>query len=288
MTMAIGFQDMDLRSLQYFIAVFEQQSLSSAAKVCFIAQPSISSAVAQLEQTLETQLFIRHARGVKNTESAERLYPLAKKLLGQADAIKVLFKEKNTKQAFYLGVTRGLGVERMSTLLKDFTASQPLMELTLVSHTDHCDARIITKEELDEKEHFISLWQEDYLLALPYNHTLSLKDAVTMKDLDALPFIQRAQCNAWNTLNDTMTLSGLSVDIRASIRTIDYALGLVQAGLGCALVPAHSEVMSKTDVVFRSIEGLSLTREVLFAYQEGYQDKVEIITQLKKLVVKHR
>jgi DNA-binding transcriptional LysR family regulator len=279
---------MDLRSLQYFCSVYEQQSFSSAARVCFIAQPSISSAISQLEQTLETELFIRHTRGVKNTGSAERLYPLAKKLLGQADAIKVLFKKKDTKEVFYLGVTKGLGVERMSALLKDFTASQPLMELTLVSHTDHCDARIITKEELDEKEFFIKLWQEDYLLALPYNHALSLKDTVTMSDLDELPFIQRTQCSAWNTLNDTMTLSGLSVDIRASIRTIDYALGLVQAGLGCALVPAHSEVIRKRDIVFRSIEGLSLTREVLFSYQEKSQDKQNIIDSLQQLIVKHR
>mgnify|MGYP000521859499 FL=1 len=275
---------MDLRSLKYFVAVYEQQSFSAAAKLCFIAQPSISSAVAQLEDSLHTQLFIRYARGVKPSNTGERLYPLAKQLLGQADAIKTIFTDKNVKQPFFLGVTKGLGVERMSALLKDFTASQDLMELTLVSQNQTCDARIIIKEELDEKEHFISLWKEDYKLALPYNHVLSLKENITLSDLDGLPFIHRNPCTAWNNLNDTLTLAGFSVDIRAKIQTIDYALGLVHAGLGCALVPAHPEVLNKSEIVFREIEGLQLMREIVFAYQQSST----VIETLKGQVMIHR
>jgi len=275
---------MDLRSLKYFVSVYQHGSFSAAAKACFVAQPSMSFAIAQLESDLNTTLFNRHARGVSATASGERLFPLAQQLLGQADAIAKLFTTNSSKQAFLLGVTKGLGVERMSALLKDFTASQELMELTLVSHTQTCDARIIMKEEIDESEHFISIWKEDYLLALPYNHMLSLKDSITLADLDALPFIQRTPCAAWDNLNDTLTLAGLSVDIRAKIQTIDYALGLVQAGLGCALVPAHSEILSKTELAYRPIEGLRLMREIVFAFQHS----TPVITQIQEVVVKHR
>ena len=274
---------MDLRSLNYFVVVYEQQSFSGAAKLCFVAQPSISSSIAQLEKDLNTQLFIRYSRGVKPSQAGERLYPLAKQLLGQAEAIKTLFSEQSVKQPFYLGVTKGLGVERMSVLLKDFTTSQNLMELTLVSHSHACDARIIVKEELVEKEHFVLLWQEDYKLALPYNHVLSLKENITLSDLDGLPFIHRTPCTAWRSLNDNLTLAGFHVDIRAKIQTIDYALGLVQAGLGCALVPASPEVLNKPDIVFREIEGLKLMRDIVFAYQQSSP----IIENLKSLVVNH-
>jgi DNA-binding transcriptional LysR family regulator len=222
--------------------------------------------------------------GVTPTITGERLFPLAQQLLGQADAIAKLFTDHSLKQAFILGVTKGLGVERMSALLKDFTASQELMELTLVSHSHTCDARIIMKEEIDESEQFISIWKEDYLLALPYNHVLSLKESITLADLDELPFIQRTPCVAWSNLNDTLTLAGFSVDIRAKIQTIDYALGLVQAGLGCALVPAHSEILNKTEVVYRPIEGLRLMREIVFAFQQS----TAVIEQLQQIVIKHR
>ncbi|WP_281560743.1 LysR family transcriptional regulator [Thalassomonas sp. RHCl1] len=275
---------MDLRSLQYFVAVFEKRSFSAAAKTCYVAQPSISAAVAQLEQHLNTSLFNRHARGVNPTNSGDKLYPLAKQLIGQADAIKTVFTERSVKQPFYLGVTKGLGVKRMSALLKDFTSAEEQVELTLVPHTEPCDARIIIKEELKEQETHWSLWQEDYLLALPYNHILSLQDSIKLRDLDGLPFIQRTPCTEWDTLSDALTLEGISVDTRAKIQTIDYALGLVQAGLGCALVPAHPEIISKTDVVFKPIEGLRLMRETVLAYQQPS----DIINTLLQLVLKHR
>jgi len=275
---------MDLRSLKYFVAVYEQKSFSAASKACFIAQPSISSAIATLEQSLNSSLFIRHARGVKATNKGHRLYPLAKKMLGQADAIKNVFNENSANQPFHLGVTKGLGVKRMSALLKDFTHTQEKIELTLVPQNEPCDARIIIKEELNESDHYISLWQEDYLLALPYNHILALKEQLNLADLDGLPFIQRTPCTAWSSLNDTLTLAGFTLDIRAKIQTIDYALGLVHAGLGCALVPAHPEIISKPEVVFKAISGLTLRREIVLAYQQSSA----IIENLKDLVRKHR
>ncbi|WOH39281.1 LysR family transcriptional regulator [Thalassotalea fonticola] len=274
---------MDLRSLQYFVAVFEQGSFSAAAKRCFVAQPSISAAVAQLEQTLCCSLFIRHARGVIATDAGEKLYPLAKKLLGQAKAIKTLFTEQDSKTSFLLGVTKGLGVARMSSLLKDFTASVDSMELTLVPHNESCDARVIIKEELAENENYVSFWQENYLLALPYNHVLSLKDSIALTDFDDLAFIQRSPCTAWQSLQDILTLEGISVDSRAKIKTIDYALGLVSAGLGCALVPAHPEILSNSEIVFRPIQDLQLKREIVLAYQQPSK----VINKLKQLVVKH-
>lgn len=274
---------MDLKSLNYFISVYELKSFSAAAKACFIAQPSISSAIAQLEQQLNVPLFIRHARGVTPSEHGVKLFPLAKKLLGQAGAIKSVFAEKSNKQPFNLGVTRGLGVERMSSLLKDFTAENPFVELTLVPHTEVVDARIILKDELHENETYINMWQEDYLLALPFDHVLALNDTISLKQLDGLPFIQRTPCSAWNNLQDTLALAGISLDIRAKITTIDYALGLIHAGLGCAFLPAHNEIMQRSDVVFRPIAGLQLTREIVLAFSQSSKT----INNLKRLARKH-
>lgn len=275
---------MDLKHLKYFIAVFEQRSFSAAAKSCFIAQPSISAAVAQLEQELNHPLFRRHARGVAPSEQGEKLYPLAKQLVGQAAAIKSSFITEQVKKSFLLGVTKGLGVKRMSALLKDFTAAEPSMELTLVPQHQTCDARIVIKEELKEGERYSSIWQEDYLLALSANHPLSLVDKIQLNDLNNLAFIQRTPCSAWQMLNDTLILSGIQLDIRAKIQTIDYALGLVHAGLGCALVPAHPEVIEKVDLVFKPIEDMQLTREIVLAYQQD----CELTGILKQVINSHK
>ncbi len=276
---------MDLKHLNYFINVFEQQSFSAAAKVCFIAQPSISAAVAQLEAEVNQPLFVRHARGVSPTEYGIKLYPLAKQLLGQADAIKASFRQKPNKQSFYLGVTKGLGVKRMSNLLRDFTSVAPDIELTLVPPYEKCDARIIIKEELKDEEQYLSIWQENYLLAMPFNHPLSLKDSIELSDFDQLAFIQRSPCSAWQTLTDTFTLSGILPDIRAKIQTIDYVLGLVRAGLGCALVPAHPEIIEQTDLAFRPITKMQLTREIILAYQKTSPLLTKLITLIQDVKI---
>ena len=271
---------MDLRSLKYFIAVYETHSFSAAAKQCFVAQPSISSAIAQLENLLDVQLFTRHARGVKPTSEGEKLFPLAKKLHGQADAIKQVFSNVAIKPDFKLGVTKGLGVKRMSALLKAFTASTPDMALSLVPPNEESDARVITKEELSPQERFVHIWQEDYLLAMPYNHRLSLKSTITIEDFDGLAMIQRTPCNAWRTLEDVLALAGISLDIRAKIQTIEYALGLVSADVGCAILPAYSEVLEHNDIIFRPIEAVQLRREIVLAYTE----ETTIVSILKQVI----
>ncbi len=210
--------------------------------------------------------------------------PLAKQLLGQADAIKNVFTEQALKQRFNLGVTKGLGVRRVCALINDFTNALPSLELTLVPQNAHCDARIIVQEELKENEIPLTLWKEEYLLALPNNHLLSLKESISIADLDGLPFIQRTPCRAWDDLIDILTLAGASVDIRAKIQTIDYALGLVSAGLGCALVPAYSEILTRPDIVLKPINELRLTREVVLAYQQNS----DVIDILRHIVNKHR
>jgi LysR family transcriptional regulator, nitrogen assimilation regulatory protein len=76
---------MELRQLQYFLAVADNGSLSKASTVLGIAQPALSRAVRQLEDALQTQLFHRHGRGIRLTEQGTqfqlRVASVVRKLL---------------------------------------------------------------------------------------------------------------------------------------------------------------------------------------------------------------
>ncbi|MFT4924437.1 MAG: DNA-binding transcriptional LysR family regulator [Phenylobacterium sp.] len=284
---------MDLKALSYFIAVYEKKSISAAAKACYIAQPSVSSAIKQLEELLQNQLFTRHARGVKPTEAGLVLYPLAKQLLGQADAIKSVFVEKERIVPFRLGLIRALGVDRMSLLLKEFSNCIEGLELTLVGHDESCDARIITQRYIEiegvssnssgNKVHFEPMWQDDYVLVIPSNHPLGLKSSISLPDFHHLSLIQRTPCEAWEKLTNTLRERDIEVVIRAKIQTMEYALGLVKAGVGCALLPNVPQIMQEQDVLFKRVEGIDLSRLIGLAYQV----ESEPVKILKALVVKH-
>ena len=78
---------MELRSLRYFVAVYEEHSLSAASKRCFVAQPSISAAIQQLENKLDCQLFVRHSKGVTPTPQGTQLYTQACRVLDDIQSI---------------------------------------------------------------------------------------------------------------------------------------------------------------------------------------------------------
>lgn len=270
---------MDLKALTYFIAVYEKQSISAAAKACFIAQPSISSAIKQLEETLKNQLFTRHARGVVATEAGERLYPLAKQLLGQADAIKSVFAQKSHTVPFRLGLVGALGVDRMSLLLKDFTSKIDGMELTLVGEEDECDGRIVTERYVKESETFVKMWQDNYVLAIPGNHKLRFKQSITLNDFHGLSLIQRTPCEAWDRLTGILRQNEIEPVIRAKIHTLEYALGMVCSGVGCALLPDVPQIMRAEDVVYLVIEGFDMSRRIGLAYEQS-SEPLEVLKSL--------
>ena len=72
---------MEIRQLEYVVAVAEEQNFSRAAERLHIAQPSLSQQVKKLETELGTTLFDRLARGVVTTEAGERFVERARKIL---------------------------------------------------------------------------------------------------------------------------------------------------------------------------------------------------------------
>ncbi|WP_301003904.1 LysR family transcriptional regulator [Arsukibacterium sp.] len=112
---------MDIRQLSYFVAVYEQGSISAAARQCCVAQPSLSAALRQLELELGVKLFVRLPKGVTPTEDGDKLYNHAGKLLGQLQSLKASFRTPVNRVQFRLGLIKALGVERMSALLREFS-----------------------------------------------------------------------------------------------------------------------------------------------------------------------
>lgn len=76
---------MDVRQLRYFVRIVEMESISAAAKALFVAQPSLSQHVANLERELGTPLLIRGAHGISTTPQGDKLYHSARSILRQVD-----------------------------------------------------------------------------------------------------------------------------------------------------------------------------------------------------------
>ena len=251
---------MDIRELRYFAAVYRERNLTAAARTCFVSQPSISTAITHLEAELGTTLFIRHKKGVAPTASAEQFHVLARRIIDETDAARSLFRKPSTKTTLTLGLMRTLDVPRTIALLKPLTARADIA-LRLVGSDERADARIISKSMLRKDEHFVTLWSERYVAALPPSHPLTLKERLSVSDLAEFPMIDRCHCEQ----SEFFGRASKRHQSAAIAQSEDWAIALVAAGVGIAIVP-EGVAKGNPDVTIREIE-VKVRREVGLAYR---------------------
>jgi LysR family nitrogen assimilation transcriptional regulator len=98
---------MQLRHLRYFVEIVEAGSFSRAAAIIRVAQPALSSQIANLEEEIGVNLLHRSSRGVRPTAAGETLYREAASILRQMEQLpgKVRSTGSVTEGAVNLGMT---------------------------------------------------------------------------------------------------------------------------------------------------------------------------------------
>lgn len=258
---------MDIRSLRYFIAVYEERSLSAAAKRCFVAQPSISTTVAQLEDDLGTKLFVRHSKGVSPTDSGSQLYPHACKMVTDLSAMRRLFTDTPAPLALSISLTPFLSGSLISQVIKTMLDEVHGLTLKLVDESESADLRFTCQRYTNDEDVFYPLWEDDYVIAMPLDHWLADFSSLSIKQIDKQPFISRTPCDILESWNYLMQKQELTTDVRAQVKTEEYALDLVAAGLGISLIPEHSS-RGRNDLCLRPLNDVKLKRVVGLAHKK--------------------
>jgi DNA-binding transcriptional LysR family regulator len=251
---------MELRELGYFVAVYEERSVSAAARRSYVSQPSVSEALANLEHELATRLFVRHRKGTTPTAAGEQLYPIAQRMMAEARALPGLFHAAPGRRRLVLGLMRSLDIARVRDLVALLVRDDDL-DLQLVDADQPSDLRIVARSMRAEAEVFVALWEERYVVAMPRNHPLAARPTLRTSDLAGARLVARCHCeNAARFAG-----AGHRFEVVAVAPTEEWALALVAAGLGIAVIPEG--VVSPDDaVVLRPLRDVQARREVGLAY----------------------
>jgi DNA-binding transcriptional LysR family regulator len=121
---------LDLRRLQYFVAVAEERSFTRAAERLYVTQPSLSVAIRKLEEELRVTLFERSSRHVVLTAAAEALLPKARRVIAAADDAYTTARNvaKGIAGMLRVGVSPASHAAAMP-ILSELTRSHPQIEL---------------------------------------------------------------------------------------------------------------------------------------------------------------
>ncbi|MBT1159676.1 LysR family transcriptional regulator [Aminobacter anthyllidis] len=116
------------RQLEYFIAAGEAGSITLASERINISQPSISTAIAHLEQEIGGKLFVRHhALGLSLTKAGRVLLVEAKRVIDQAQSLYATASEVNEqiRGSLVVGCLTTLAPMILPELMHSFTATYP-------------------------------------------------------------------------------------------------------------------------------------------------------------------
>lgn len=256
---------MDLRLLRSFVAVYEEKNITQAAERCFVSQPSISNAIKQLEDELQTQLFERHKKGVRLTDEAHYLYPLAIRLLNDVNKLPGLFKERTTKLPIKLATFPDLSQKKIASISKVLADEIPHLLIELVDHDAPADARITLDMFKRDDEIFLPIWDENYVLCMLPDHPLASQQAVEPHQLHQYDFIECPPCEAHQQTIGLLACDGLAVNLVAKAEHKTQVMHLVQAGLGISFLPT-GVLEAATTLVTVPMKGPRMFRRLGLCY----------------------
>ncbi|HKJ71350.1 MAG TPA: LysR family transcriptional regulator [Gammaproteobacteria bacterium] len=257
---------METRWLRYFVAVYEAGSLSAAARRLFVAQPSISTTLARLEEHLGAPLFVRHRKGITATPEGREVYATATRLLGEMKALEGRYRLDAPDEVLSLAVTPSVSGRRLVPLLQRLQDAEEAVALRLVEAGEDADARIVSDWECGGDEAFVPLWEERYVLALPAGHPLVLSASIRVADLAGAALVERCHCELKGEVGRALDRLSAAPQVVARAQNEEWAAALVEAGVGVAVLPEGS-VGEHPGIVLRELADLSLKRRMGLAHR---------------------
>ncbi len=271
---------MDLKQLQYFIAVIEQMNYSKAAEKLHISQPSLSNAIKKLEQEIGSQLLERNTRNLHLTEAGQLLYDRAKVILKNMEILKIEMDEVvvHGTSEITIGVMESIK-HWLPKVITVYKKEYPQMKIHLVdilgskrvkkslrSYKTHL---IITNQLIDDEDFEVKCLYEERLVAvLPLNHPLAVKNKLTITDLCKEPFIISTE--GFQTRQDilnTFENAGKELNIQFEIERFETAVSLVRENLGITILPEnYLQGPTAKTIVQKEIDCPALQRNVYLVY----------------------
>jgi DNA-binding transcriptional LysR family regulator len=250
---------MDIRHLKAFLAVFEERNITAAAQRLFISQPTLSVTIKQLEEELGATLFVRQPRGVEVSDEARLLYPQARRMVAESEALSRMFRGRENRAPLTLGIEGDIAASHIEAFVRMAHQALPNLLLTLEEGC-HGDGRLAVEEMCCEDELFLPLWEESYVMALPVDHPMANAQA------GWAPIEDWITCPQHPSHQRLMALYGRSPEaVAGHAGSLQQALHMVAAGVGVAMLP-QSLVSGHERIVVRTLHLPAPTRRVGLCY----------------------
>lgn len=242
---------MELRQLEYLVAVVEEGSFTRAAQRERVAQPAVSAQIRRLERMVGQQLLTRSSREVRLTEAGAALLPHARAALAAVRAAQHAVDEVAdiVRGAVAIGTVTLHPVD-VAALMADFHRDHPQVELTLL--TDNSDELLVGLAEgrldlaivsvaadvMPDGLDGVPITDEIIEAAVALDHPLRRRATVTLPELCELPLISLPVGTGLRSrLDEACAAAGVRPRIGFEATNPQELANLARHGLGVAILP---------------------------------------------------
>jgi LysR family hydrogen peroxide-inducible transcriptional activator len=241
---------MNLRDLQYLVAVADLNSFSKAAEHCCISQPTLSAQIKKLEEELGVAVFERSAKKVLTTDIGEQIIATARRALRAADDMRELAASAQDPLAgkCRLGAFPTIASYLFADLVPELHQRLPKLKLILLEEkTDflldklrraELDIALLALPVEDVALNTMPLFDDAFYLAVNEQHELAGRDSISQGELarHKLLLLEDGHCLRDQAL-DVCHINGGGADPEFRASSLETVRQLVRAGTGVTLIP---------------------------------------------------
>lgn len=290
---------MNLRSLEYLVALADHRHFGRAAESVFVSQPTLSSQIKKLEQELGVELVERRARGALLTEAGERIVARARILLAEAENIRAIARLSTDPESgsLRLGVFPTLGPYLLPHVIPVVRERFPRLELLLVEEKSEVllsqlrdgriDAALLATPNVAPGLHEEPLFDEEFLLAVPARHRLAEAGEVPTSALagECVLLLDEGHCLRDQALSVCqMAGAGERLGFRAT--SLETLRQMVASGTGVTLLPrlaVSPPVPESPDIALVTLADPSPSRRIAL-YWRTSSAYADFLTELAALL----
>lgn len=240
---------LSLRQLTYFLATANHESVLRASETLNVSSASISTAISQIEEFLQTQLFIRrHARGLVLTSAGQDLAAHARNILLHAREIEAVAQRGPFRAAgrINVGCLATIAPYLVPLVLRDLQEKHPNIEMRWRAdkhealldglHNGSFDLIIVYDYDIPTTLHALPLRSMPIQVVLPSGHPLASSQSCVLSDLVGLPMVLLDQPRTRDYFLSLFGNRGLSPTIAHRVDSFEMVRSLVANGFGFALL----------------------------------------------------
>lgn len=192
---------MELKDLQYFLAVAQAGGFRRAADYLGIQQSAVSRRIRTLEDHLGVSLFERSHAGTRVTQAGSRFLEGVKRPLDQLEtAVRTVNAAGLAAEGtLRIGIVASISSGFANRLIHDWWRDHPSVELNIVdgAPTDHVsavsehrlDLTFVTGSPYSNGCDIEGIWEEPVYVAMPSGHVLSRRHSIALGEIANEAFI---------------------------------------------------------------------------------------------------